>query len=192
MSGFRTKHIFCCQVTWTQRTISSGVAHPLSTVCKGHCTLWSALPGFQWFQQDGATPHSPNESLAWLQQRFLDRLISRRCDQQWSPYSPDLNPPDFYMWGYLKDRVYGNNPQTIPDLKAAITAAIRPIPREECGRVIENFARRIQMCLQRRGAHLEHIFWAPVKQRVFVEQTWNLISWPLISLCPEKFVLNIQ
>jgi len=62
------------------------------------------------------------------------------------------------MWGYLKNRVYCNNPQTIPDLKAAITAAIRAIPREECGRVIENFARRIQICLQRRGAHLEHIF----------------------------------
>jgi len=54
--------------------------------------------------------------------------------------------------------VYGNNLQIIPDMKAAITAAIRAIPREECGRVIKNFARRIQMSLQRRGAHLEHIF----------------------------------
>ena len=102
--------------------------------------------------------HSSNESLAWLQQRYPDRLISRRCDPQWSPHSPDLNPPDFYMRGYLKDRVYDNNPQTIPDLNPAITAAIRAFPREERGRVIENFARRIQMCLQRRGAHLEHIF----------------------------------
>ena len=110
--------------------------------------------------------------LAWLQQRFPDRLISRRCDPQWSPHSPDLNPQDFYLWGYLKDRVYGNNPQTIHDLKAAITTAITAIPREECGRVIENFARWVQMCLQRRGAQLEHIFWAPVKQRVFVAQTW--------------------
>jgi len=58
------------------------------------------------------------------------------------------------MWRYLKDRLYGNNPQTISDLKEAV----RTIPREECGRVIENFARRIQMCLQRRGAHLEHMF----------------------------------
>ena len=112
----------------------------------------------QWFQQDGATPHTSNESLEWLQQRFDDRLISRRCNPEWSPHSPDLNPPDFYLWGYLKDRVYEHNPQTIPDLKAAITAAIRAIPREECRRVIENFARRIQVCLQRRGAHLEHIF----------------------------------
>jgi len=45
MSGFRPRHIFCCQVTQTLRIISSGVAHPLSTVCKGNYTLWSALPG---------------------------------------------------------------------------------------------------------------------------------------------------
>jgi len=56
----------------------------------------------QWFQQDGATPHTSNKSLAWLEQRFSDRLISGRCDRQWSPHSPDLNPADFYMWGYLK------------------------------------------------------------------------------------------
>ena len=99
-------------------------------------------------------PHSSNESLAWLQQHFPDRLISRRCDPQWSPHLPYLNPPDFYLRGYLKNRVYANNPQTTPDLKAAI----RAIPREQGGRVIENFARRIQMCLQRRGAHLECIF----------------------------------
>jgi len=90
------------------------------------------------------------ESLAWLQQRFPDRLISRRCDPQWSPHSTDLKPLDFYIWGYLKYRVYGNNPQNVPDLKAAITAVIRAIPREERGRVVENFACRIQMCLQRR------------------------------------------
>jgi len=35
--------------------------------------------------------------------------------------------PDFYLWGHLKDRVYSNKLQTIHDLKAAITAAIRAI-----------------------------------------------------------------
>jgi len=48
-----------------------------------------------------------------------------------------LEHPRFLYVGYLKDRVYGNNTQTIPDLKSAITAAIRAIPREECGRVID-------------------------------------------------------
>ncbi|GFO20935.1 transposable element tc3 transposase [Plakobranchus ocellatus] len=111
----------------------------------------------QWFQQDGATPHTSNKSLTWLRQRFPDRLISRRCDPEWAPHSPDLNPPDFYLWGYLKDNVYINNPQIIPDLKAVITQKIRQIPREECVRVIGNFARHLQVCLQRGGGHMEHI-----------------------------------
>ena len=111
----------------------------------------------QWFQQDGATPHNSNVSLAWLRERFDDKLISRRCDVEWAAHSPDLNPPDFYLWGYLKDNVYENNPQTIGELKAAITGKIKQIPKEECVRVIDNFARRLQVCLQRRGQHLEHI-----------------------------------
>ena len=112
----------------------------------------------QWFQQDGATPHTSNQTLTWLRQRFQERLISRRCDSEWAPHSPDLNPPDFYLWGYLKDHVYENNPQTIMDLKAAITARIREIPGAECVRVVNNFARRIQECLRQHGGHLEHIF----------------------------------
>jgi hypothetical protein len=37
-------------------------------------------------------------------------------------------PPDLYLWWYLKDNVYENNPQTIGELKAVITANIREIP----------------------------------------------------------------
>ena len=110
----------------------------------------------QWFQQDGASSHTSNYSLNWLRQLFLDRFISR-CAPEWAPHSPDLNPPDFYLWVYLKDNVYTNNPQKNSDLKAAIAAKIRAIPREECVRIIQNFARRVQVCLQRGGAHLEHI-----------------------------------
>ena len=102
-------------------------------------------------------PHTSNISLVWLRERYHDRLISRRCDVEWAADSPDLNPPDFYLWGYLKDNVYENNLQTIGELKAAITRKIRQIPKEECVRVIDNFARRGQVCLQRRGQHLEHI-----------------------------------
>ena len=99
------------------------------------------------FQQDGATPHTSNHTLDWLRERFQERLISRKCDVEWATHSPDLNPPDFDLWGYLKDNVYQNNPQTIGELKAAIAAKIREIPREECVRVIDNFAQRMQVCL---------------------------------------------
>ena len=105
----------------------------------------------QWFQQDVTTPntHTHTHQITHLTgwERFQERLISRKCDVEWAPHSPALNPPDFYLWGYLKDHVYQNNPQTIGELKAAIAAKIREIPWEECMRVIDNFAQRLQVCL---------------------------------------------
>ena len=49
----------------------------------------------------------------------------------------------------------------IGELKAAITAKIMEIPREECMRGIDNFVQRLLVCLQRRGGHLEHILMRP-------------------------------
>ena len=38
----------------------------------------------QWFRQDGGHPHTTNDSLAWLRERFKDRLISRKCEIEWA------------------------------------------------------------------------------------------------------------
>ena len=37
----------------------------------------------QWFQQDGATPHTANMTMQWLDERFPERFISRRRDPEW-------------------------------------------------------------------------------------------------------------
>ena len=55
-----------------------------------------------------------------------------------------------------KNNVYQGNPQTIEELKTAITAKIRAIPKEEYRKVIQNFARQVQVCSQQNGGHLEH------------------------------------
>ena len=85
----------------------------------------------QWFQQDDATPHTANTTMEWLDRRFAGRLISRRRIPEWSLHSPDLNPPDFCLWVFLKDVGYKNNPQTIAELKVAITQQIYGIARKE-------------------------------------------------------------
>ena len=74
------------------------------------------------------------------------------------PSFAGLEPPDFYLWGYLKDRVYSENPQTIPELKAAITAAERGISREECGRVIENLTDTVYKCASSGGLPISNTF----------------------------------
>ena len=109
------------------------------------------------FQQDGAPPHCSEQSIAYLRQYFPgDRLISRRMANPWPAYSPDLSPPDYFLWGYLKDRVYKNNPRTIKDLKNNIRKEIRQISPETLGRVMANFARRLNNVFETRGKWFEY------------------------------------
>jgi hypothetical protein len=62
----------------------------------------------QWFMQDGATPHTANVMLDFLNIIFSPRVMSHRypkhhnCGHSWPPLSPDLNPCDFFLWGFLK------------------------------------------------------------------------------------------
>ena len=85
-----------------------------------------------WFQQDGATWHAPNETMDVLQGMFSTNIISRRAALTWPPRSPDLNAPDYYLWGYLKERVNINRPENLENLNDNVWREIRPIRDEQC------------------------------------------------------------
>jgi len=52
-----------------------------------------------WFQQDGATAHTANESMTIVRNMFPGYLISRLGDVPWPPRSPDLSTCDFFsLW----------------------------------------------------------------------------------------------
>lgn len=110
-----------------------------------------------WFQQDGAAPHTANAALDWLSDTFAPNLISLKTAIEWPPHSPDLNPLDFFMWGYLKERVYTPPPTSISQLKTAIRREMRMINTETCKATIRNFQDRIRLVLQKRGGHIEHV-----------------------------------
>ena len=110
-----------------------------------------------WFQQDGATPHTTNASLAACKELFPGRVISRRGDIQWPPRSPDLSQLDFFFWGYLKERVYSDNPNTLDKLKQNNTQEIAAIPKAMLERVIGCLTNRLLECKRRKGGHLEDV-----------------------------------
>ena len=110
-----------------------------------------------WFQQDGATAHTAGATRYWLRERFGDRLISSKEVHAWPPHSPDLTPMDFFLWGHLKSQVYMSNPKTIEDLKKAVSSAVRRVRPETCRAAVESAQRRAALCLEREGAHLEHV-----------------------------------
>ncbi|CAK9817074.1 Transposable element Tc3 transposase [Anthophora quadrimaculata] len=110
-----------------------------------------------YFQQDDVTCHTTRENVQFLRSKFGQRVISRNADINWPPRSCDLTPLDFFLWGYLKSRVYAVKLETINDLKDNIRVAIREITPATCRKVVENFDNRIDICNRNRGAHLNDI-----------------------------------
>lgn len=69
-----------------------------------------------WFQQDGATAHTTHRSMQFLENNFVDRIISKDV---WLPHSPDL-----YLRDTAKCAVYRDHPCILGELKSMIIASI--------------------------------------------------------------------
>lgn len=110
-----------------------------------------------FFQQDGATCHTTRVNMTILRERFPRQVISRFGDVEWPARSPDLSPLDFFLWGYLKGRVYRENPTTLDQLKEAIRTEIRLISSEMTAEVMKNMRKRVDFCIASNGRHLKDI-----------------------------------
>ena len=69
---------------------------------------------------------------------FPGHLISRFGDVPWPLALPIFQRVIFFLWGYLKSRVYTHKPRTLNDLKEAIRQEIRPIDRQLLARVMDD------------------------------------------------------
>ncbi|GFV04137.1 uncharacterized protein TNCV_917581 [Trichonephila clavipes] len=107
------------------------------------------------FMQDGATSHTANLVIPDTDVRE-DRIVSRRCRYPWPPRSPDLTPADFWLWGYLKSRVYLSGPSSLSELKDAIHREVSPYI-QTCCTCRCWFVTRLECLLTCGGGHVEHI-----------------------------------
>ena len=69
------------------------------------------------------------------------------------PRSPDLTVCDFFLWGYLKSRVYESKPRTLDELKDAIKMEIALIDENLLQRVHSNLLDRLSSCYEQDGRH---------------------------------------
>ena len=109
--------------------------------------------GKYYFQQDGATPHTANLVQDWCGSKFGANFITK---QQWPPRSPDLNPCDYFLWGYLKSKVYKPLPKTLDDLKANIRREVEKINTSTLESTFLNFSKRCQLVVEKNGGHFEN------------------------------------
>lgn len=118
---------------------------------------------FDVFMQDGAGPHVSHQTMAFLQDDpCFAALVSKNADTssgslEWPPYSPDLNPCDAFLWGYLKSRVWANGPiATLTELKKRITEEINLLDttdREKISNGCNAFLSNVRACVDAEGGH---------------------------------------
>ena len=73
------------------------------------------------------------------------------------PRFPDITSCDFFLWGYVKDRVFVLPlSRDLADLKARIIAAVKNIDAPMLTRVWQELEYRIAVCRVTPGAHSEH------------------------------------
>ena len=86
---------------------------------------------------------------------FPNRWIGRGGQTLWPPRSPNITPLVFFLWRYVKDRVFSTPVPDITNLKARITDAFATITED----ILENTWREIDYRLDvlraTKGAHVE-------------------------------------
>lgn len=109
------------------------------------------------YMHDGAPAHFARNVRNWLDQHFPNRWIGRGGPILWPARSPDLNPLDFFVWGFIKEKVYDTPPQDADEVRDRINAAVLEITPERLERVIQTIPLRLQLCLQTDGFQFEQL-----------------------------------
>lgn len=111
-----------------------------------------------WFQHDGAPCHSTRQVLEYLQDTFNGKIIGRYADVPWPPRSPDITPLDYFLWGYLKEKVYSHRPfNNIDHLERLIQEAAETILANVIRNVLDAFSKKTATCMERQGSYVEAI-----------------------------------
>jgi hypothetical protein len=103
------------------------------------------------FQQDGATSHTANETQAWCKRNFDDFIPKL----EWPPYSPDLSPLDYSIWGILEQRACSFAHKDINSLIEALQREWDALDQETVNRAVAQLPKRVKECIEAEGAHFE-------------------------------------
>lgn len=108
------------------------------------------------FQQDGAPAHFSAVVKSWLDENF-GAWIGRGGTLGWPPRSPDLTPLDFFLWGFIKNKVYATPPNSLADLKQKIINAFTTVTVDMLENVQQTMMNRIELCITVNGDHFEQL-----------------------------------
>ncbi len=81
--------------------------------------------------------------------KYLEENKVVRIDHP--PYSPDLAPSDFYLFGYIKNAFANIVLNSMEEVVKEITAFVEGNPKKQLIAVFDEWRRRLQSCIEREG-----------------------------------------
>ena len=105
---------------------------------------------------DGAPCHcTTTPCLQFLNDKFENRVTSRRSEFIWPAHSPDLNPLDYWFWGQVEREVSSGSPESIESLKEVVERSARLMDVSLIRRAVGNINKRVELCAKKKGGHFE-------------------------------------
>ena len=107
------------------------------------------------FQKDGAPPHWGSYIRRFLVAAFPNRWIGERWSDTLATTITGYHPLDYFLWGYVKDKVFSTPVPDITNLKARITDAFATITEGMLENTWRETDYRLDFLRATKGAHVE-------------------------------------
>jgi len=99
-------------------------------------------------QHDNARPHTAHTTVATMTDLHFKCLPK-------PPYSPDLAPSDFHMFGPLKEAMGGKKFHSFEEVCHAVHEWLRRLPKEFFSKGIYALCKSWRTCIERGGDYVE-------------------------------------
>lgn len=98
------------------------------------------------FHMDNAPSHTADATCEYMSKHGMHRMPH-------PPYSPDLAPCDFFLFGYIKTHLVGSEFATKDDALAKINAILLEIPKETLIATFREWIRRLEEVIKSGGEY---------------------------------------
>uniref|UniRef100_A0A670IXY8 Uncharacterized protein n=1 Tax=Podarcis muralis TaxID=64176 RepID=A0A670IXY8_PODMU len=86
---------------------------------------------------------------------ILREIVTEVTELSHPPYSPDLAPPNFFLFPELKSALKGHRLPNISHVRAAVMRELKAVQKEDFFRSLQQFSKRCQRFIVKEGAYFE-------------------------------------
>uniref|UniRef100_A0A914CN24 DUF4817 domain-containing protein n=1 Tax=Acrobeloides nanus TaxID=290746 RepID=A0A914CN24_9BILA len=134
------------------------------------------------FIHDDSKAHLSADVTAYLEQQFPHHWIGTGSTYAaWPHHSPDLSPINFFLWGYIKGRVYKTiiKEGDLEELKQRIQSAFKNVTLDLLEESVEEYKTRLERVYKTGGDLVDATIYG---QEVDFDElnAWSMYAWPYV------------